>query len=729
MILSGAITKKHCAPDQENNLQGEVTFNRSFRSSHIYDAFHNWPLKGNAPLLIQKKLQIGNHNDQDEKEADRIAEEVMRMTVSQTQQMNKTGVNKELPRPVPALSTIAPLVQKQIESDEINVSLPFVHTKISSMFSGGKLLSDATRTFFEPRFGYDFSSVRIYTDSQIPHSTRAFAIGQHIVFNKGQYSPETISGKRLLAHELVHVVQQRSGSAYTIQQKSKVTRKKVAGATKLDVKSFLALTSGKSVSIAALSLDPNTAGVRFKSADLNSDGKISSEDEWRAVYNHINRYLGRHKNSTLILRHKNIPTAAGLFVASLGRLSQAKKLIKIVGDIPLKHGVTLVGMSDTAIAEARALRKKNRIPVQLITDSLGRRDEVRLESGQILSLGKDIDRQNFVKSLPISRDARQQVLHVLTATPSGARREIGELARVWSHAYIGKTIPRRVILSGHGDGTWITGDDHDFFNKNSVLKLGRALPKAARYIYSFNISSCQHGYDRRLRAFRKVFPNIQMIWGYAGSSPSGYSAHRHMIVWEKMSRNFPAGGSSLDKRSIARTRRADVTAVWTRSGGWKGPEVRPFSELLDKANSALPKYQQYFFGKLTSKSSGRGFLYDYYNLLQQLVVHPEMDSFNPYQKRVWKHRKNQTLRLRLYKNVARNFHKKNKTKISRGYRALSLIQPNYGQLDRRSALYQIEMFRKKMNNANFSPDINKSWIVLEGLRVLDEKRIPMAWVE
>ena len=83
----------------------------------------------------------------------------------------------------------------------------------SALRTGGQPLSSRDRRFFEPRFGADFSRVRIHSDAaaaemaQALHA-RAFAVGGHIVFGAGLFSPETQDGRRLLAHELTHVVQQ-----------------------------------------------------------------------------------------------------------------------------------------------------------------------------------------------------------------------------------------------------------------------------------------------------------------------------------------------------------------------------------------------------------------------------------------------------------------------------------------------------------------------------------------
>jgi hypothetical protein len=93
--------------------------------------------------------------------------------------------------------------------------------------SAGQRLDQATRAFFEPRFGNDLGYVRIHTDAAGQAAARsldalAFTAGQEIVFAGGQYAPETSAGRRLIAHELTHVIQQRRDGAIRIQRQQKV---------------------------------------------------------------------------------------------------------------------------------------------------------------------------------------------------------------------------------------------------------------------------------------------------------------------------------------------------------------------------------------------------------------------------------------------------------------------------------------------------------------------------
>ena len=81
--------------------------------------------------------------------------------------------------------------------------------------SPGQPLDAGTRAFMEPRFGHDFSGVRVHTDAKAAESARAvnalaYTVGREMVFGAGQYVPTTNAGRKLMAHELTHVVQQSS---------------------------------------------------------------------------------------------------------------------------------------------------------------------------------------------------------------------------------------------------------------------------------------------------------------------------------------------------------------------------------------------------------------------------------------------------------------------------------------------------------------------------------------
>jgi len=163
---------------------------------------------------LQAKLRVGQPDDIYEQEADRVAEQVMRMPdvplhtggTRIQRKCSRCGNDKRDEK-----------LQAKKTSGKISEAFSHIRTDVSSIRGGGQPLSGSVRAFFEPRFGHDLSQVRMHTDSKAAESAgminaQAYTIGRDVVFGAGQYLPETSKGNRLLAHELTHVVQQTGSS-------------------------------------------------------------------------------------------------------------------------------------------------------------------------------------------------------------------------------------------------------------------------------------------------------------------------------------------------------------------------------------------------------------------------------------------------------------------------------------------------------------------------------------
>lgn len=179
---------------------------------------------------LQAKLEIGQPNDIYEREADRLADHVMRMTEGSLVNGDSSFVQRraeflEFPEKEEDVLQRQPmdekeeLVQAKRNSVQTPQATPGIESRINSLKGGGQPLSESTRSFFEPRFGTDFGRVRIHTGAEAAQTAqsvnaRAFTIANNIVFNGNQYSPESNSGKQLLAHELTHVTQGKTRSGF-----------------------------------------------------------------------------------------------------------------------------------------------------------------------------------------------------------------------------------------------------------------------------------------------------------------------------------------------------------------------------------------------------------------------------------------------------------------------------------------------------------------------------------
>ena len=206
---------------------------------------------------LQSKLKIGPPGDKYEQEADRVAETVLNMpephalSTPYIQRACQTCEEQEVKRQPIKEEEEAKLQRKTKEEEEEEKKLQRktkeeeeeegklrkkpneeeeklqtkttsghgieishnLESQIQSLKGGGQPLSENTRAFYEPRFGQDFSNVRVHSDTEAAKladsvNAQAFTVGKDVVFNAGKYEPEKQDGRKLLAHELTHVVQQ-----------------------------------------------------------------------------------------------------------------------------------------------------------------------------------------------------------------------------------------------------------------------------------------------------------------------------------------------------------------------------------------------------------------------------------------------------------------------------------------------------------------------------------------
>jgi hypothetical protein len=166
-------------------------------------------------------LAINKPDDTFEREADRVAERVMRTS----EPAGPVGIENEpvVRRKCACGGTCSEceaeqkvnLQRRAASTGESATVPPIVHDVLREP---GRPLDAATRAFMEPRFGHDFSKVRVHADARAAESARAvsamaYTRGTHIVFGTQQYAPHSSDGRHLLAHELVHTLQQRDTSA------------------------------------------------------------------------------------------------------------------------------------------------------------------------------------------------------------------------------------------------------------------------------------------------------------------------------------------------------------------------------------------------------------------------------------------------------------------------------------------------------------------------------------
>ncbi len=202
------------SPTDAGERDFELTDSASLRFGHDFSRI---PVHPPAMRVARPKLAISEPKDEYERQADRVSEQVMRMPEPRvqracacgggcpkcrTEQSDEDGETARLKRvgtSVPAPATAPPVVD-------------------SVLRSSGRPLDPETRAFMEPRFDRDFGRVRVHTGPKAGRSAaalaaQAYTVGSHIVFGSNQYVPASDRGRRLIAHELAHVVQQQNAAS------------------------------------------------------------------------------------------------------------------------------------------------------------------------------------------------------------------------------------------------------------------------------------------------------------------------------------------------------------------------------------------------------------------------------------------------------------------------------------------------------------------------------------
>jgi hypothetical protein len=181
---------------------------------------HDFQKPSPKPVKIQPKLQVNEPGDSFEQEADAMADSIMKADVNQLQPVQQNPVTGLIGRSVQRKCASCEEEEKKLmRKEQGGVNGGTVSSSFSSSLTNagnGIPLQSGTKEKMEHAFNTDFSAVRIHTGQQASElnnavQAKAFTYGNDIYFNKGEYKSDTYEGKKLLAHELTHVVQQNSG--------------------------------------------------------------------------------------------------------------------------------------------------------------------------------------------------------------------------------------------------------------------------------------------------------------------------------------------------------------------------------------------------------------------------------------------------------------------------------------------------------------------------------------
>lgn len=280
---------------------------------------------------LTPSLPISTPGDRFEREADRLAADVMRGRAATSG--SSRGESSLQRREDGAPAATAP-----------HQAPPAVREAVGSP---GRPLDAAARVYMEPRFGYDFSRVRIHADERAAASARgvnalAYTVGNDIVFAAGRYAPMTPAGRRLLAHELAHVVQQHAGAQGVIQRQEKPGPETQGQATP---------TTAPVAQPASNALDAQAKAIIAKAQDSTIDAKVRAVEVVKLI---IDTYYPGEKSKVESvvfddakagsgLDTLEVPSSDGNKAKSKGKISVGNYFLNGTTQIHLARRVLQVG--------------------------------------------------------------------------------------------------------------------------------------------------------------------------------------------------------------------------------------------------------------------------------------------------------------------------------------------------------------------------------------------------
>ena len=386
---------------------------------------------------------------------------------------------------------------------------------------------------------------------------------------------------------------------------------------------------------------------------------------------------------------------------------------------PVYTGIVHIGLNKYAHDEAKVLHQANQADggAKSIRQR-GEEQDVVTREGQRFDLTLDDGVTGFVGTLSLDPNRVEQVVDLIKETGGKAKDEMAGVIEVYLQAELGLRRMDRLVLSGHSVGSQIWGDDNGTIQFDMFERLADLFPNAANQVKHLMVSACYAGGERNLQKFHGMFPGLESIWAYSGSSPGTWSgAIPHLKSWETATED--KDGTDVERDLAKGTRKAENVATWNIEDGYQGDKPFSIYELEREAEASESTFQRYFEGDEEVVDSQSGPLRDYYNLVQRLVQHPEIDGARATQ---LEERRDQTIRLLYYGLISSKFSEHYGSQLADGYAQTGVAMPDFSKLSRGQAIDAIEEFQAAGGSGSALD------LLQRGLRDLDNAVIPTNWV-
>lgn len=339
-------------------------------------------------------------------------------------------------------------------------------------------------------------------------------------------------------------------------------------------------------------------------------------------------------------------------------------------------------------------------------------------------LTKPADRLAFAMTLRLPADQTQRIADIIGRAGDDAKDEFANIAVEWAKAERGGQIPSRLVISGHHVGSGVYGENNGQLDWPIVAELANAMPRAARSVQDLMIAGCYSGGQEMMEQYAGMFPNVQTITAYEGSSPGAYSgATAHQKDWEQATR----GDSERIRETAFRgMRKGENVDVWTRSGGLQGAPPRPVADLRADMERLRPQYEAALSGRTPIADPQTGPVREFYNHTQRMLQHPDVPAA---EKATLSAQRDQTIRMLFYPVVSQRFGDAYAAPIRQAYEQMGLTPPNFSRLSRADAITEIERFQAAVRaNPPSGGAAARMAPILRDFKDLSPRVIPDTWI-
>ncbi len=392
--------------------------------------------------------------------------------------------------------------------------------------------------------------------------------------------------------------------------------------------------------------------------------------------------------------------------------------------MPTLTGIVHIGMGDHARDEARALNTANAGSGGAV--SVRQREsepDVISAGGRRHDLTTAAGRAGFVDTLGVGSVLAQRLVGLLEDAGKNAKDELAQVMVIYAQAERGERNMNRVVLSGHSVGNQIWGDSNGLLNFHLLVDLGQVFPTAAAQVRHLMLSACYSGGERSMQKLREMYPQLDSIWAYTGSSPGTWSgAIPHLQRWERATEDDD--GSDVEPRLALGTRKGEFVATWNRQDGYLGGSPLTLSQLQSALTARESLRLEYLSGRRLVADSQSGPLRDYYGLVQRTLSHVDLrEADAPRLERL----RDQVIRLLYWDVILPKYLAAYEGELRAGYSGISRSFPEWARFSRRDAVVEIPSV-KLAASVQSAAAVRRLVTLLDGLFELDSEVVPTNWV-